>query len=322
MFRKVKLKHQIVHLKKDSVDENAFLAADSVGNTTIINQRGEIIREFSFQNEVNSIDFSYPMARIFIANKEGLTIINFKYEVLRFFESEYLSVIVIKNHFWAVKYIDEESCQLELYEIKSSKLISSKLIKDLNYNSSFILFPGFNEHSVVLWLAAGQNGTTSYIINFIEGQISINEFPDYDSWPITFLESGSLFSITKPNRFYKIYHYPSMIEKLSIDLLENDNLYEEIINLNSHQLLFHSYDKLEIYNIENNTISEVNLFEYNKDPIIEANSVLDIRLISFIQKLNDLFIISCENSELILTNLSSFEYRKKGQLKLQWENSN
>ena len=113
-----------------------------------------------------------------------------------------------------------------------------------------------------------------------------------------------------------------MIEKLSIDLLENDNLYEEIINLNSHQLLFHSYDKLEIYNIENNTISEVNLFEYNKDPIIEANSVLDIRLISFIQKLNDLFIISCENSELILTNLSSFEYRKKGQLKLQWENSN
>ena len=179
MFRKVKLKHQIVHLKKDSVDENAFLAADSVGNTTIINQRGEIIREFSFQNEVNSIDFSYPMARIFIANKEGLTIINFKYEVLRFFESEYLSVIVIKNHFWAVKYIDEESCQLELYEIKSSKLISSKLIKDLNYNSSFILFPGFNEHSVVLWLAAGQNGTTSYIINFIEGQISINEFPKH-----------------------------------------------------------------------------------------------------------------------------------------------
>ncbi len=165
--------------------QNTFMVGGRPGKLMIFDNNATILHQLDLDENLKSIDFCHEMERIAVVNKKGISIINYQQEEILFLKDrKYKEIIYTQNYLWALKKINYHKAILEVYDATNWGLIDSIEIEDIFVNSGYLLVEGVSEQSVIIWMAAGQDGQCNFIVELNNNKLQFTEFIEYDTIPL------------------------------------------------------------------------------------------------------------------------------------------
>ena len=217
--KELKLNHRAY--TKTAALNGYIIVASNCGDISIINNQFELVNELRFEDikDLESLSAS-PVDDCFaISDGHKLRIITFDGQIL--YESkeckqiQYAEYSRDGNHLWIVSRIDKENILIELLDVEGGlQCVASVSMVDDYYGSNLLFFHLPEQDKILLWLAAGQDGQSLFMLEYTDDRISVTELPQFeDFYPPLFSEAGDYF-ITSFTDSYPVkiekYAYPSL----------------------------------------------------------------------------------------------------------------
>ena len=254
--KELKLNHR-AYLEAAALN-GCIIVASNCGDISIINNQFELVNELRFEDikDLESLSAS-PVDDCFaISDGHKLRIITFDGQIL--YESKECKQIQHAeysrdgNHLWIVNRIDKENILIELLDVKDGlQCLASVAMVDDYYDSNPMFFHLPEQYKILLWLAAGQDGQSLFMLEHDDDRISVTELPQFeDFYPPLFSEAGDYFITAS------IDSYPVKIEKYaypSLELLDSCEIETE--QLESINPLSNPFALLSLY--ESNIIFDM-----------------------------------------------------------------
>jgi len=252
-----KLKHRAYYLCSNE-DCSLYLVAAKDGNVSILDEKFQVSKEFSFEAEIEDISFGQDGKNLGLAfSKIGtVNIIDLDNRTIFKAESdlEFESCLQVKNFLWCIERVDEYKVQCAVYDVKEQRKITTISLEDPYGNSSFSLDYIPQHNIVVLWIASGQDGQRIIWVNFDGKNIDVQEEPYIeDTLPPTFNDVGTEFLVADDQCVFK-YSYPQK-EILSVyEHPEDSYLGYDLCYIDDNKALFSTEDS-RIYLLDTNEMT-------------------------------------------------------------------
>lgn len=305
----LQLDHCPYHLRGMAKGGDVFIASSQEGDASIFGANGEILTQLRLDRPVQSIGGDYERRTIAYADQEGLRIIDFDGQLLQQYEGNYNDILIQNEQLWAVKIMDHKYAFLEMYDLVEYKKRASKRVEDMFGQSAYMLFPGFDENSIVLWMAAGQDGQINCVVRALNGELQLTEVGHLDTHPISISPNGKSF-VNGNNESFEIFSYPALQSKKRISLEEEFQLIENVCYIDEYQLLVQLSDQIKIYNIRFDSMDDVFLCKNGSNEKYACSSFLHV------SKLGNHILLPTRENTILLADQSSFDFRPNNQLDL------
>jgi len=317
-IKEVKLNHEYYTISRKTTNQNKFIVGDREKYASLISLEGNIINEYEFEAEIESLDYDDETKIIAIVYDNSLCLYDCNTEKLFQQFGMYKSVLIQNKKLWCVKTVNKKKAILEIYNLDDFSIQTKLEIEDIFVHSGFILLEGFDENSIILWMAAGQDGQLNYTISLDKGILFIKEIGDFDTYPIRISpDKTSYINFDKELMgIYSIFRN-NPLRNLNFDL-EADDLYNSIY-LSNEQILFQSYENLKVYNKKFDSLNEVTIFKPNYKSLKSVHDkVYSYKDFNCIERIGNQIIVPYKKNEILIATISDFEYRLSNQLQFEF----
>ncbi len=156
------------------------------------------IGHFSLHHEIDSVCLSGDGCRLVVTFDRGIKIVRANTG------SEIVSVAGIfldawfdanGKTLWVVRKVSSHLIVAEVRSADTLSLLHEVDIVDPHFSSGWFFYPSPAANSVVLWAAAGQDGQTSFWLQFVSSGIEIRANLPADTTPPSFSEDASEFLV-------------------------------------------------------------------------------------------------------------------------------
>jgi len=297
-YKTLTLNHRPYFLRSDG-DE--FMVSDKNGELTMFDGQANVLKRIDLQKKMESLDFSSKYKIFFAANEESISIVNYQNEIIKNIEGNYDAVFCYNEHLWAVKVLDDDTMNMEVYSLLNWILIDSIEIEDLFGSSSCLLFSGFNDHSIILWQGGGQDGQCNFIVELRNNKLIIKQFVEYDTLPINPNPNKNRF-VVGTDDYLSIYSYPELKRVERYDYPEEFILLNNIFYLDNHRILISCESKIKLYDTRYQTVENIIVkgHEFRETSFYYPTLTDDDCLtsdIDFIEKSGDYLLMACSNNK-------------------------
>lgn len=319
-YKTLNLNHRPYHLPKE--DNGKFMVSSKEGHITVFDTDANIQFQLDLDQETQSIDFSEEHQLIFVAFKDCFSIINYKNEIVKTIQGKYDSIFYNDLFLWAIKIIDKDRLCLEVYSSADWTMIASIEFKDIFSHSSCLIYEGVDKQSIVVWVAAGQDGQANYLFHLNNNKLSCQEIPFYDTLPLAFNHTKTNFVLGSEEKF-SIYAYPSLEELYTYQFPEDYIILNNLSFWDDDTLLIDFENTTKLFDLKSKTMQDISVagHEYRETsyyyPTLEGDDDL-VNDLFMIERMGDNVIMLCADhrsksisySVLITQLLTSINGRK------------
>lgn len=307
-YKTLNLNHKSSYLKQS---QEQFLVASREGMVSIFTKEAEKLYEIDLKEEIKSIDFISNSNIIIYSTKEHLNIIDYQKNKIKKFSMKEASIYIQNGLLWSVSKISCEELYIQVFTLNDWKEVASLSMEDELHDSACLWAKGYDDKSLVLWLAAGQDGYCNYLLRF-DGELSVDSIGNNDSsfstFSIIFYKIKKQF-IVGDDEGLSVFNYPTneLISQYTYPKESYPTNYYDF--LNEHKILLHTENSLDIYDIELRKTVEVSIKGHERKPTSFYYPSLcdDYELttdIDYFELFDELILFACSNNRVEPTKYS------------------
>lgn len=278
--------------------ENVFLSSDKYGQMTIFNEKGIVLKNINLGVPLESIAFSPNHGLLAYITDSDLFILDYEKNELVYtekakFKAAYFSQ---QNLCWVVEKIDREWVKIKVYAINTWELIQSVLLEDIYIDSEYIIDEWCDENTVLLWMAAGQDGQSTFLLSLKSpsNEINIEKFSIENTIPPVWNTSKTELAFTDETALTIVDISTKKIK--NIITYPSDFLFAgSVFYLNEQELVRVAENGVHLINTYRSSIKEIIIKGHEPRPISyyyptikdDDSCIIDI---DFIEQIGDYLI--------------------------------
>jgi len=287
---RITLRHPAYHVVPAEDGRIAVLPPNS-GTGTFLGPDLTALCGFSIPQRSSQAALSPDGSMLAVTASDGITF----YSTATFEKTNYMNdayqccLFGSDGLFWTSSRFTALTAVLEAWDLSKETRIAKAKIADPFGDSTFLLFPHPLPNSVVVWVAAGQDGQALFFASLDGETIQVNLFEEQDFIsPPAFSQNGREFLIAADGNLYR-YLYPNGPLLAQMDqLAEDEHAGENICYLDDgHALMTSTAGKMFIVDVfKMKVVDEVRIEGEDPRPVSHLVRLADGRFLSVHRDLN------------------------------------